>query len=85
VPDGLGELASHLDPGHLGPALAAEASLGALVVLDIDRVLSGVDGGLDERPAEVLGAVLGQRSASVLLAGLDDSRARAAVADQGLG
>jgi hypothetical protein len=43
VPDGLGEPASHLDAANLGPALAAEATLGALVVLGIDRVLGGMD------------------------------------------
>ena len=43
VPDGLGELASHLDPGDRGPALAAEPTLGALVVLDVDRVLGRME------------------------------------------
>ena len=53
MPDGLGELASHLNPGHLGAALAAEATLGALVVLGVDRVLGGVDRRFDERPTQV--------------------------------
>ena len=85
MPDSLGELASYFHPGDLGPPLATEATLGALVVLCIDRMLGGVDRSLDERPTEVLGAVLGQRSAIVLGSGLDDPRAQAGVADQLLG
>ena len=85
MPDGLGELASHLDPGHLGPALAAEPTLGALVVLDVDRVLGRMDGRFDEGPTQVLGPVFGERAPPVPLTGLDDPRAQPGVADQLLG
>ena len=59
LPDRFGELAGDLDPGDFGAALAAEADLGALVVIDVDGVSGGVDGSFDEGPAQVLGAVLG--------------------------
>ncbi len=45
VPDGLGELESHLDAGDFGATLAAETTLGPLVVLGVDRMAGGVDGG----------------------------------------
>ena len=38
VPDRLGRLAGELDLGDLGAALAAEATLGALVALPVERV-----------------------------------------------
>jgi hypothetical protein len=46
VPDRLGELARHLDAGHLGAALAAETALGCFVVRGVDGVAGGVHGGL---------------------------------------
>ena len=65
-----------------GPALAAQPGLGALVAGGVDRVAGGVDGRLDQRPAQVLRAVLGQRAAPVVPAGLVHRRAQAGVADQ---
>src|SRR5664280_1352338 len=64
VPDGFGELASDVDPGDLRAALTAQAPLGPLVALAIVSVAGSVGGGLDERPAEVLRAVLGAREAA---------------------
>src|SRR5271157_1936707 len=63
MPDGFGELAGDVDAGDLGPSLAAEPVLGPLVAIPIADITSGVNGRLDERPAQVLGTVLGQRSA----------------------
>src|SRR4051812_20086354 len=65
VPDRLGELAGEVDLRDLGAALAAEATLGGLVALLIERVGGGVDGGLHQPPAQVPGAVLGERAAAV--------------------
>src|SRR5664280_2426313 len=42
VPDGLGQLASEVDPGDLGAALAPEALLRALVSLHVANIASGV-------------------------------------------
>jgi len=53
VPDRLGELAGELDLGDLGAALAAEAFLGALIVLGVERVVAGEQRGLKQRPAQV--------------------------------
>ena len=64
VPDGFGELAGDVDPGDLRTTLATEATLGPLVALPVVGVAGGVGGGLDERPAQVLGAVLGERPAA---------------------
>jgi len=66
VPDDLGQLASEVDPGDLGAALAPEALLRALVSLQVARISCSVGGGFDQRPAQVLGAVLGQWAAAVL-------------------
>jgi hypothetical protein len=44
--------------------------------------VAGVVGRFDQRPAEVGRAVLGERSAAVVFAGLGDARAEAGVADQ---
>jgi hypothetical protein len=66
MPDGLGELAGDVDPCNFGATLAAESVLVALVAIPIADIASGVSGGFYERPAQVLGAVLGQRSASVV-------------------
>ena len=46
-------------------SLATEALPGLLVVGCITGMTGSVHGGLDERPAQVLGAVLGERSAAV--------------------
>src|SRR4051812_7512127 len=54
----------------LGAALAAEPALGVLVALGVVGVLARVQGGLEQRPAQVLGAVLGDRAAGVDCAGL---------------
>ena len=43
VPDRLGQLASEFDLGDLRAALAAQAPLGALVALLVERVRGGVD------------------------------------------
>ena len=82
VPDRLGELARDLDAGDLGAALAAEAFLGGLVVQRVGGMAGGVHGGLDQGPAEGLGAVLGKRPAAVASARLVDQRAEAGVADE---
>jgi hypothetical protein len=66
VPDDLGQLASEVDPGDLGAALAPEALLRALVSLQVARISGSVDGGFDQRPAQVLRAVLRQWAAAVL-------------------
>ena len=68
VPDRLGQLAGDVDAGDLGAALLAQAGLGALVAVAIDRVARGVGGGLDQRPAQKLRPVLGQRAAEVAAA-----------------
>jgi hypothetical protein len=70
VPDRLGELSGDVDLGDPGAALAPEAFLVALVALAVGGVSEGVHRGLEHRPAQVLGALLGQWTAAVLLAGL---------------
>src|SRR5487761_668599 len=66
VPDRLGKLAGDLDAGDLLAALPAEALHGGLVVIVVGGMLAGVGRCLNECPAQVLGAVLGQRPAAVL-------------------
>ena len=66
VPDGLGQLASEVDARHLRPALATQALLGPLISVQVANISGSVGGGFDERPAQVLGAVLRQRAAAVL-------------------
>jgi hypothetical protein len=61
-PDSLGELAGHLDPGHLRPSLAAEPAFGPLEMLAVERVPGGVRGRLDQRPPQVPRAVLREGS-----------------------
>src|SRR5664280_355342 len=85
VPDGFGELASDVDPGDLRAALTAQAPLGPLVALAIVSVAGSVGSGLDERPAEVLRAVLGERPADVTVARLPDDWAQPGVPGQLLG
>src|ERR1700756_4303373 len=82
VPDRLGQLASEFDLGDFRAALAAEAAFGALVALLVERMRGGVDGCFHQPPAQVSGAVLGDRAAAVDLAGLVDPRAQTRVAGQ---
>jgi hypothetical protein len=82
VPDRVGEPAGDVDLGDLGAALAAEPALGALVALGVGGVAQGVHGGFEHRPAQVLGALLGQRAAAIALTGLVHARAQAGVATQ---
>jgi hypothetical protein len=82
VPDRLGQLASELDLGDFRAALAAEAALGALVALLVERMRGGVDRCFHQPPAQVSGAVLGQRAAAVDLTGLAHARAQAGVPGQ---
>jgi hypothetical protein len=63
VPGRFGESAGEVDLGDLGAALFADASLGPLVAVAIDRCGAGVGGGFDECPAEVSGSLLGERAA----------------------
>ena len=63
VPDRFGEPAGEVDLGDLGAALFADARFRLLVAVAIDAVGAGVGGGLDERPAEIAGALLGERTA----------------------
>src|SRR5215218_5482814 len=48
--------------------------------LAVDGVLAGVQGGLEEAPAQIARAVLGDRAATVAGPGLDDARAQPGVA-----
>src|SRR5687767_4426957 len=66
VPDRVGEPAGDVDLGDLGAALGAESALVALVALRVGGVLECVHGRLEQRPAQVGGAVLGQRAAAIL-------------------
>ena len=85
VPDGLGELAGQVDACDLRPALATEPPLRPLAPLSIVSVAGGVDGGLDEGPAQVLGTVPGEGSAPIPATRLADERAQSRVAGQLLG
>src|SRR6266540_3125348 len=67
VPDRVGEAAGDIDLGDLGPALLAEPPLVSLVALRVGGVLERVHGRLEKRPAQVGGAVLGQRAAAILV------------------
>ena len=80
-----GEFAAEVDLGDFGSASAAEAFLGALVALGVDGVGAGVQGGFEERPAQVARAVLAQRPAAIRVSRLVDARAEAGVAGQLLG
>src|ERR1035437_7979288 len=82
MPDGLGEEAGDVDPGDLGATLAAKAFLVALVAVSIVRSASGVSGSLYQGPAQVLGAVLGQRSTEVMVSRLAHDRAQARIASE---
>jgi len=76
IPDRLGQLAGEIDPGDLGATLATEPRLGALVSIAIATIPGGVGGGLDQGPAKVRRAVLGQWPAPVLAPGLTNERAQ---------
>src|SRR5215208_6424402 len=82
VPDRVGEPAGDVDLGDLGAALLAEPALVALVALRVGGVLERVHGRLEQRPAQVAGAVLGQRAAAILVTRLVDARAKARVAGE---
>src|SRR5450755_4788107 len=82
VPDRLGQLSGELDLRDFRAALATQAALGALVALLVERVRGRRDRGLHQPPAQVFRAVLGQRPASVHLAGLAHARAQAGVSGQ---
>jgi hypothetical protein len=69
----------------LRSAPAAEPLLGALVPVVIRGVTGGVGGGLDERPAEVLRTVLGERPSIVAATRLADEWAEVGVSGQLLG
>src|SRR4051794_37970649 len=60
VPDRFGEFAGDGDGGDLGAALGAVAGAGALADRRVARVADRVVGGLDQGPAEVARAVLGE-------------------------
>src|ERR1035437_5402108 len=79
VPDGFGELPSDADAAHLRATLATQAPLGPLVPRAIVGIPGGVGGGLNERPAQVLRAVLGERPADVTVARLTDDWAQPGV------
>jgi len=68
--------------GRPWAALAAESAFGVLVALGVVGVFARVRGGLEELPAQVLRAVLGDRAARVDRAGLLDARTEAGVAAQ---
>jgi hypothetical protein len=80
VPDRFGELSGEVDLGDLGAALAAQALLRALIALGVDEVLTGMQRGFEQRPAQVARALLGDRSAAIGPAGLVDARTEAGVA-----
>jgi hypothetical protein len=82
VPDRLGQLASQLDLGDLRAALAAQAALGALVALLLERMRGGVDRCFHQPPAQISGSVLRQRAAAVHVPGLAHTRAQAGVPGQ---
>src|SRR4249919_2331892 len=58
VPNRVGEPAGDVDLGDLGAALAAEPLPVSLVALRVGGVLEGVHGPLEQRPAQIAGAVL---------------------------
>jgi hypothetical protein len=73
VPDRLGESPREVDLGDLGAALLADPRFRLLVALAVGGVGAGVRGGLDERPAQLARALLGERAAQVALARLVDA------------
>src|SRR5512144_546869 len=85
LPDRVGEPAGDVDLGDLGAPLLAEPALVALVALRVGGVAERVHGRLEQRPAQVAGAVLAQGPAAIALAGLLDLGAKAGVAGELLG
>jgi hypothetical protein len=82
VPDGFGQEAGDVDPGNLGTSLAAEAMLGPFVSIPIVDITSGVSGGFDEHPAQVLGTVLSQRPSDITVTRLTHDRAQPGVSGE---
>src|SRR5215211_2093032 len=82
VPDRVGEPPRDVDLGDLGPALLAEPALVALVALRVGGVLERVDRRLEQRPAQIARAVLGQGPAAVGVSRPADARAEAGVAGE---
>src|SRR6476620_10888254 len=76
VRGGLGQLAGDLDPGHLGAPWATEPDPGGLIVIDVDGVAGGVDGGFDQRPAQMFRSLPGETASPVAVTGLVDPRAQ---------
>src|SRR6266508_3393417 len=67
VPDRVGEPSGDVDLGDLGAALLAEPALGSLIALGVGGMPERVHRRLETRPAQVVGAVLGQRPAAILV------------------
>ena len=63
VPDRFGEAAGEVDLGDLGAALFADARFRLLVAVAVEGCGAGVGGGLDERPAQILRPLFGERAA----------------------
>src|SRR5919204_4090144 len=82
VPDRLAEAAADLDRGDLRAAPVAVPSAHPLDDRPVAGVAAGGVGGLDQRPAQAIGAVLAERAAPVALAGLLDLGREPRVADQ---
>ena len=68
VPDRFGESTGEVDLGDLGAALFADPRFRLLVAVAIDGGGAGVGGGLDQRPAQILGPLFGERAAQVAFA-----------------
>src|ERR1035437_910185 len=85
MPDGLGQLTGNVDPGNLRATLAAEAFLIALVAVSIADIASGMSGSFDERPAQVLRAILGERPTDIAVARLAHDRTQPGVSGELLG
>src|SRR5688500_9974401 len=68
VPDREGEPAGDVDLRDLGAALFAEPALVGLIALCVGGMFERVHGGLEQRPAQVGGTVLGQWPAAILVA-----------------
>ena len=67
----LGDLAGDGEGGGVGAGVAAVAAVE--LVIGAGRA-AGVLGGLDERPAQVGGALLGEMAAALLVGGILDDR-----------
>jgi hypothetical protein len=68
VPDRFGDPAGEIDLRDLGAALLADARFGLLVAVAVGGVGAGVGGSLDQCPAQVAGALFGERAALVAFA-----------------